>query len=330
MLPRGPSPLDQFNGHSPTNDYRRFESKEARSLYQDVSAWMRLWKTQEIENRPLHAVLRVVRSDTATLINFLGLIIDQIYGILQESDGHEVLRQRAETWRQLCFWAEHELPKVSASIAQTLRYLKEHDRQTTQSESRHPLVFPGLDGEMQSLIGQIQNLGTRIKATQEAINSEMALINSKRGIAEAESVTRLTELAFIFVPMTFVAGVFSTQLEELQESPPRAWVFVVTSVSLVAFVYVARLLQNRAIRGCWDQRVFQIWNFNLDTTSFILRRLLFEVLQLYSVVFCGGIFSTHRPNRGVAVGLHLIRLTLRRFPRFWIKQHEPSSDEARV
>lgn len=36
----------------------------------------------------------------------------------------------------------------------------------------------------------------------------MSLIESKKAITQAEQVTKLTQLAFFFIPLTFVAGLF--------------------------------------------------------------------------------------------------------------------------
>ena len=51
----------------------------------------------------------------------------------------------------------------------------------------------------------------------------MSLLESKRDIEEAEGVSRLTELAFFFIPTTFAASLFSMQVWELEESPPPVY-----------------------------------------------------------------------------------------------------------
>lgn len=252
---RSPNRSESSKENSVLDDPQYSERIEARSFYQDVSARLQVCKAQGVEALPLDATLETVRTDTSVLIAFIDLVIGQVYGTLQARNGHKVFREEAETWRRVCFWAEHEFPNISASITETLQYFKDFDAQVEQPQNRHALLSPSMEDKMNTLVQRIRDTGERVKSTQEAINSEMALINSKRGIAEAENVKRLTELAFVFIPMTFVAGVFSIQVEEFQVSPPRAWVFVVTSVSLIAFVYAIRLLRYLAIQGRWGQKM---------------------------------------------------------------------------
>lgn len=65
-------------------------------------------------------------------------------------------------------------------------------------------------------------------------------MNSRRSIAEAESVSKLTELAFIFIPLSFVASLFSMQVDELNEGV-SLYVFVLVAMAFVFIAYAIRL-----------------------------------------------------------------------------------------
>ncbi|KAF1963570.1 hypothetical protein CC80DRAFT_9077 [Byssothecium circinans] len=69
----------------------------------------------------------------------------------------------------------------------------------------------------------------------------MSLLESRRGIAQAEGVTRLTELAFIFIPLSFVASTFSMQIHELEPRVPLAD-FIIVSVVTTLVIYSVRVL----------------------------------------------------------------------------------------
>lgn len=52
----------------------------------------------------------------------------------------------------------------------------------------------------------VANIQLRIERALPHIMASMSILESRREIQETESVTRLTELAFIFVPLSYVAG----------------------------------------------------------------------------------------------------------------------------
>ena len=59
------------------------------------------------------------------------------------------------------------------------------------------------------LLSSVDTTIQRIQRVSGSLQSTLALLESKRGIAEAESVTKLTELAFLFIPISFTASFFS-------------------------------------------------------------------------------------------------------------------------
>jgi hypothetical protein len=76
----------------------------------------------------------------------------------------------------------------------------------------------------------------------------MSILDSRRSIAEAESVGKLTELAFIFIPITFAASVFSMQIKELQNAVPLRS-FIIACVITLACSYGLRLfVRSRLLR----------------------------------------------------------------------------------
>lgn len=81
----------------------------------------------------------------------------------------------------------------------------------------------------------------QLKEISRALTGTLQFIESHRAILEAESITRLTELAFFFIPLSFAATVFSMQVKGLA-CPVPIWSFIAFALSLSAFTYVLRLL----------------------------------------------------------------------------------------
>jgi hypothetical protein len=74
----------------------------------------------------------------------------------------------------------------------------------------------------------------------QTLLAEVQIVHSQRSIAEAESVTKLTELAFVFIPLAFVASLFSMQVHELEEGVPL-YHFILVAIGFILFAYAVRL-----------------------------------------------------------------------------------------
>jgi hypothetical protein len=73
--------------------------------------------------------------------------------------------------------------------------------------------------------------------------SSVRLLESRKGIDQARQVHSLTRLAFLFIPMGFVASLFSMNVSELKTNPP-IWLFFVIALPLSLLCW---LLAN------WDE-----------------------------------------------------------------------------
>lgn len=73
---------------------------------------------------------------------------------------------------------------------------------------------------------------------------------SRKAIQQAETVRRLTILAFVFIPLSTVCGAFGMNLRELGSDTP-AWVFGVSAASVViatSLLAVGPTVMNHLIR----------------------------------------------------------------------------------
>ncbi|KAK3368463.1 hypothetical protein B0H63DRAFT_455240 [Podospora didyma] len=57
----------------------------------------------------------------------------------------------------------------------------------------------------------------RIDGAFQALMSSMRIVESERAIRRAETVSRLTHLAFFFIPLTLVASVFGMNVNEIAD-----------------------------------------------------------------------------------------------------------------
>jgi hypothetical protein len=102
-----------------------------------------------------------------------------------------------------------------------------------------PQSTPGLDAVISFYDRTVNHARTVLHISTRRMQkhlTELSIEESRRSVQEAISVKRLTQLAFIFIPLNFASSVFGMNLNELTGVGPHIWVFVTTSICLVAAV----------------------------------------------------------------------------------------------
>jgi len=91
------------------------------------------------------------------------------------------------------------------------------------------------------LLTHLTSLIERIERTFAAIMSSMSILESQRAISQAASVNRLTELAFIFIPLSFGNSIFGMQIPAWSQNyTPGLWFAI--SGGLIGGAYMLRLI----------------------------------------------------------------------------------------
>lgn len=163
--------------------------------------------------RELH---QIMLADELDVLDKLNASIDRIDHNMAND---RLLRERLKVWRQLMAkWRPHlynqyeagqgdsaliERAKsgVSESDPLSVRWLQEQSIRTKFSR-----VIEELRSKRRVILEHCESTFTMLMTT-------MSLIESEKAIREAEEVTKLTQLAFFFIPLTFVAGIYGMNLE---------------------------------------------------------------------------------------------------------------------
>ncbi|KAK4452489.1 hypothetical protein QBC34DRAFT_456517 [Podospora aff. communis PSN243] len=81
----------------------------------------------------------------------------------------------------------------------------------------------------------------RLDSVYHAVMSTMQIVESKRAIEEAEMVSKLTHLAFFFIPLTLVTGVFGMNITEFNgELGIGAWAGTSLCVTIASYFILHR------------------------------------------------------------------------------------------
>ncbi|EPS43491.1 hypothetical protein H072_2519 [Dactylellina haptotyla CBS 200.50] len=141
--------------------------------------------------------------------------------------------------------------KVNSSFTSTYRSLNDH--------TSYPWFNPGVAHapyaqaviarmmrDAQRVQEEVTELREVLKETSAQISAQESIMEARKSVEQAESVTQLTRLAFIFIPLTFATSIFGMNIEEWQDNVPHfKWFFVTalccTSVSIISAFILARL-----------------------------------------------------------------------------------------
>ncbi|KAK4131678.1 hypothetical protein BT67DRAFT_436139 [Trichocladium antarcticum] len=271
LAPRQPPPPVRLDSNPATLRTAHHYATAVDDAAHDAAAWLDRLSRSPAARSPLDlqllAVLHVVRQDTVAFLEHMGRILDQLTaaGSLDDRTMQEQLGHR----RALLGRFQAELAALGKSLAGFFAYPYHQDRDgaaattpsptPSPSPSPSPSPAPELTAALHALQTDMAAMADRCERLQHVFTADMSLLESKRGIAEAESVSRLTELAFLFIPLTFAASLFSMQLRELDANPPPVYAFVIAAAATVAASYGLRLVQRSTmLGGVWHRAAQRI------------------------------------------------------------------------
>ncbi|KAK0654796.1 hypothetical protein B0T16DRAFT_383824 [Cercophora newfieldiana] len=257
LAPRGPPPVLQLTNDPAALDLLNSYTNKATRAAFGVHEWLNhiaatkvLAGNHSAIDMLLLAVFQMIRQDTIVFLRHVGNILDEIS---TGSTDERMMQEQLGHWRSLLGRLQSEFPVFERSLGEFFAFPYQGDN----GQGAPPP--PQLTASLQQLREEISAMNQRSQRTRESLLAEMSLLESKRGIEEAESVARLTELAFIFIPMTFAAALFSMQVKELADDPPPLYGFVIAAVIALAISYGLRLVQRSTVvaeaRRKWEDEI---------------------------------------------------------------------------
>ncbi|KAJ4337867.1 hypothetical protein N0V87_004423 [Didymella glomerata] len=220
-------------------------------------------KGKEAVNDPFRALFRAIHDDTHCLVDIIRVSLQRIReGTLDE----DLMQKRVGFWRGLLHSLNFNLEELEQRLRAFVSFTYEAEHHSTPSQI--------LGKDTRQTLRACMKL---IDRSSRSLLAEMQIVDSRRSIAEAESVSKLTELAFVFIPLSFVASLFSMQIHELDGGVP-AYTFVIIAIGFVFAAYVvclsirsSRLIEqkNRMVQKMRDESHLQ-HNDQIPTHTFVL------------------------------------------------------------
>ena len=133
-----------------------------------------------------------------------------------------VLRRCLPDWRNLLGKWKKALANDIISIAYVTQILLREpaqresttaDRDTTDFSAQcHGAYRSPTRTDFTKLAQEVESLTKRTESTFQALMATMAIVESQKAIAQAETISKLTNLAFFFIPLSLTASVFGMNI----------------------------------------------------------------------------------------------------------------------
>ncbi|KAH4038772.1 hypothetical protein HBH98_061550 [Parastagonospora nodorum] len=174
--------------------------------------------------------LRVVAAEWVNYIAILGLSLRE-YELPTSMTGNLVveLEKLNINLRILQGWRRRIL-STQAKMRRNLSFIRTHSDPRKPSEDWEALME-----DYDFISTEISEYGKRLEAMVPLVTSAAALIESRRSLTETANVTRLTILAIIFIPLSYVAALFS-MAENFGPGGSLFWVYFATALPLAGLV----------------------------------------------------------------------------------------------
>jgi hypothetical protein len=197
--------------------------------------------------------LKVVAAEWVNYIAVLGLSLRE-YELSTSLTGDLVaeLEKLNTNLRILQGWRRRIL-STQAKMRRNACFIRIHSDPLKPSED-----WDALKEDYDFISTEISEYGKRLEDMVPLVTSAAALIESRRSLTETANVTRLTILAVVFIPLSYVAALFS-MAESFGPSGSLFWVYFATAIPLTGVVGLVARPPMSLLRKVWD-RVGDRWS----------------------------------------------------------------------
>lgn len=178
----------------------------------------------------------IIKQDTLTFLRQLShhSLDENEIGFLDEV----AMETRLAAWVQAIHSAQRAVSELHVVMEPFAVFCASLD--STKTSESSTASEPEVMYDFQELSKILTQMSDRLERTSALLTTNMGLLESRRSINEAQAVSRLTELAFVFVPLSFAASIFGMQIEPFADPVPLKSFFIV-AVVVTMFAYFMRM-----------------------------------------------------------------------------------------
>jgi hypothetical protein len=134
--------------------------------------------------------------------------------------------------RELQGWRRRSMMSQQ-KIRVVIRHLNSH----TSSTPSHTASVADILEDYMTISNDIEDAGRRLENMLPIVTSLVQIIDARQSFAETANISRLTILALVFVPLSFVSSLFSMNSENVPGSK-HFWVYFAVAIPVTAVVFL--------------------------------------------------------------------------------------------
>lgn len=143
-----------------------------------------------------------------------------------------------QSWRRRSIRSQQKIRAMA-------RFIKSH-------EDAHAEFWTSLVEDCDFLAAGVEDCGRRLENMVPVVTSLVQIVDSRRSFAETANISRLTILALVFIPLTFVSSLFSMNADH-SPGGQHFWVYIAVAAPVTIAVFLiarppveeVRSLRNR-------------------------------------------------------------------------------------
>ena len=145
----------------------------------------------------------------------------------------------------------------TTSLAKSISFINYHGQGDTTDS------WKSLQEDYEYLALALINQGKQLEASVPLVTTYLQLVESRRAYLETKNVSRLTTVALVFVPLSFVSGLFSMN-EVFAPGGPLFWLFFAVSFPVLILVFLVTASSSLGFIYSLPCRWFKIWAWNIN------------------------------------------------------------------
>ncbi|KAK4542278.1 hypothetical protein LTR36_006931 [Oleoguttula mirabilis] len=146
---------------------------------------------------------------------------------------------------------EH-LACLKAGVTQTITWAPRGLDEYFKFYHKHGSKAPPPVEKLRELLAEVRELEAVTMETFQLLMSSLSVRDSQVSIQQSRRATLLTALAFVYVPLSFVTGIFGMNIKEINGSPLDVWVCFAAFAALILLTALgyAMYVYARHLRAC--------------------------------------------------------------------------------
>ncbi|KAK5059732.1 hypothetical protein LTR84_009615 [Exophiala bonariae] len=195
-------PFQNCASRGPASDYQIFDPcpqglvAQLSTTLEDLALWLEREAqpslTKSYALGPMSAVFFIIHCDTMDFLQLVESFIDNVHSLAEDE---LTLQRNIAIWRRLVNILGAELRALTKSIPPFTAFLCGPTNDKGKTSDQH-----SIKDASENLLEEILRVQKRLDKLFHVLVSSLSIVESRRGIAEAESVTKLTELGKLTCP----------------------------------------------------------------------------------------------------------------------------------